>query len=183
MFYQRQRKAQRKSKAKEDAPAHVFCAKASTGPAIVLHIMVAKASVLFRPAKVLPFRQAYLEGDQNDWITGAGAFTVSVPSMQNFASFDLDGVVECRRSRPRLVVKSRPFQKEIRRHSPQAFSTACISNESLFAHTSSKSFLLNWRHKSSTFVMLERFRLCPFPRDGGFRCTSATVDNPRSFLC
>ena len=34
-----------------------------------------------------PFRQAYLEGDKHDWITGAGAFAVSVPSLQNFASF------------------------------------------------------------------------------------------------
>ena len=32
-----------------------------------------------------------MEGDRYDWITGAGAPTVSVPSMQNFASFDLDG--------------------------------------------------------------------------------------------
>ena len=38
-----------------------------------------------------PFRQAYLEGDNYDWTTGAGAFAVSVPSLQNFASFDLDG--------------------------------------------------------------------------------------------
>ena len=38
-----------------------------------------------------PFRQAYLEGDKHVWITGAGAFAVSVPSLQNFASFDLDG--------------------------------------------------------------------------------------------
>ena len=37
------------------------------------------------------FRQAYLEGDRYDWITGAGAFTVSVPSMVNFASFEFDG--------------------------------------------------------------------------------------------
>ena len=37
-----------------------------------------------------PFRQAYLEADKHDWITGAGAFAVSVPSLQNFASFDLD---------------------------------------------------------------------------------------------
>ena len=38
-----------------------------------------------------PFRHAYLEGDKHDWITGAGASAVSVPSMQNFASFDFDG--------------------------------------------------------------------------------------------
>ena len=38
-----------------------------------------------------PFRQAYLEGDKHDWITGAGAFAVSVPSLQNFASLDLYG--------------------------------------------------------------------------------------------
>ena len=38
-----------------------------------------------------PFRQAYLEGDEHDWITGAGAIVVSVPSLQNLASFDLDG--------------------------------------------------------------------------------------------
>ena len=38
-----------------------------------------------------PFRRAYLEGDKHDWITGAGAFAVSAPSLQNFASFDLDG--------------------------------------------------------------------------------------------
>ena len=38
-----------------------------------------------------PLRQAYLEGDKHDWITGAGASAVSVPSLQNFASFDLDG--------------------------------------------------------------------------------------------
>ena len=37
-----------------------------------------------------PFRQAYLEGNEHDWITGAGAFAVSVPSLQNFVSFDLD---------------------------------------------------------------------------------------------
>ena len=43
-----------------------------------------------------PFRQAYLEGDKHDWITGAGAFAVSVPSLQNFASFDLDGKVHSR---------------------------------------------------------------------------------------
>ena len=35
------------------------------------------------------WRQAYLEGDRRDWITGAGAFAVSFPSLQNFASFDL----------------------------------------------------------------------------------------------
>ena len=38
-----------------------------------------------------PIRQAYLEGDKHDWITDVGAFAVSVPSLQNFASFDLDG--------------------------------------------------------------------------------------------
>ena len=38
-----------------------------------------------------PFRQAYLEGDKHDWVTGASAFAVSVPSLQSFASFDLDG--------------------------------------------------------------------------------------------
>ena len=38
-----------------------------------------------------PFRQAYLEGDKHDWVTGAGAFAVAVPSLQSFASFDLDG--------------------------------------------------------------------------------------------
>ena len=38
-----------------------------------------------------PFRKAYLEGDRRDWITGAGAFAVSFPSLQNFASFDLQG--------------------------------------------------------------------------------------------
>ena len=38
-----------------------------------------------------PFRQAYLEGDKHDWITSAGAFAISVPSLQNFDSFDLDG--------------------------------------------------------------------------------------------
>ena len=38
-----------------------------------------------------PFRQAYLESDKHDWITGAGAFAVSVPSLQNSACFDLDG--------------------------------------------------------------------------------------------
>ena len=38
-----------------------------------------------------PFRQAYLESEKHDWITGAGTFAVSVPSLQNFASFDLDG--------------------------------------------------------------------------------------------
>ena len=44
-----------------------------------------------------PFRQAYLGGDKHDWITGAGAFAVSVPSLQNFVSFDLDGkfVLDC----------------------------------------------------------------------------------------
>ena len=40
-----------------------------------------------------PFRQAYLEGDKHEWITGAGAFAVSVPSLQNYESFDLDGKV------------------------------------------------------------------------------------------
>ena len=44
-------------------------------------------------------------------------------------------------SKPRLVVKSCPFQKEIRRPSPPASSTACVSGESLFAHTSSRSGL------------------------------------------
>ena len=38
-----------------------------------------------------PFRQAYLEGDKHDWITDAGALAVSIPSLQNFASVDLDG--------------------------------------------------------------------------------------------
>ena len=38
-----------------------------------------------------PFRQAYLEGDRRDWITGASAFAVWFPSLQNFASFDLQG--------------------------------------------------------------------------------------------
>ena len=38
-----------------------------------------------------PFRQAYLEGDRRDWITGAGAFAVWFPSLQNFPSFDLQG--------------------------------------------------------------------------------------------
>ena len=37
-----------------------------------------------------PFRQAYLEGDKHQ-CTGPGAFAVSVPSLQNFVSFDLDG--------------------------------------------------------------------------------------------
>ena len=32
-----------------------------------------------------------MEVDRYDWITGARAFAVFVPSMQNFASFDLDG--------------------------------------------------------------------------------------------
>ena len=36
---------------------------------------------------------------------------------------------------------------------------------------------------ANIFVMLERFRLCPVPMDDGFRCTSANVDNLRSFLC
>ena len=56
------------ARAREVAPAHVFCAKVFTGPAIVLHTMVAKASVLFRLAF---FQQAQLEGDRYDWITGA----------------------------------------------------------------------------------------------------------------
>ena len=34
-----------------------------------------------------PFRQAYLEGDKHDWITGAGAFAVSVPSFVEFCQF------------------------------------------------------------------------------------------------
>ena len=38
-----------------------------------------------------PFRQAYLEGDRRDWITGAGAYAIWFPSLQNFASFDLQG--------------------------------------------------------------------------------------------
>ena len=38
-----------------------------------------------------PFRQAYLEGDRRDWITGAGANGILFPSLQNFASFDLQG--------------------------------------------------------------------------------------------
>ena len=38
-----------------------------------------------------PFRQAYLEGDERDWITGASALTISFPSLQNFASYDLEG--------------------------------------------------------------------------------------------
>ena len=33
-----------------------------------------------------PFRQAYLEYDGHDWITGAGAFAVSFPSCRNFAT-------------------------------------------------------------------------------------------------
>ena len=37
------------------------------------------------------FRHSYQEGDKHHWITGAGASAVSVPSLQNFASFDLDG--------------------------------------------------------------------------------------------
>ena len=38
-----------------------------------------------------PFRQAYLESDRRDWITGAGAYAIWFPSLQNFASFDLQG--------------------------------------------------------------------------------------------
>ena len=32
-----------------------------------------------------------MEGDRRDWITGAGACAIWFPSLQNFASFDLQG--------------------------------------------------------------------------------------------
>ena len=38
-----------------------------------------------------PFRQAYLEGNERDWSTGAGALAISFPSLQNFANFNLEG--------------------------------------------------------------------------------------------
>ena len=41
--------------------------------------------------KPSPFKQAYLESDRSDWITGAGAYAIWFPSLQNFASFDLQG--------------------------------------------------------------------------------------------
>ena len=59
----------------------------------VLHIMEERQAcqLIWQGKNSSTFRQAYLEGDKHDWITGAGAFAVSVPSLQNFASFDLDG--------------------------------------------------------------------------------------------
>ena len=83
-----------KAKAQGDALAHAFCVRVLTGPAIVFHINGGKGKRVVSSGKLSksssPFRQAYLEGDGHDWITDASAFTVSVFSMQNFASFDLD---------------------------------------------------------------------------------------------
>ena len=95
--------------------------------------------------------------------------------------------------------RTRPFQKEARRPSPPAFSTAFTRGESQFTHIFRRSGLPNRTARfqqsaqeesrncaaakivESTLVILERFRLCPFPKDGEFRCTSATVDHPRNF--
>ena len=61
---------------------------------IVLHSMVAKAGVSSRlardPRAPHLFRLAYLEGDTHDWVTGAGAFTFSVPSLQSCASLHFE---------------------------------------------------------------------------------------------
>ena len=88
-------RARAKEKARGDVLDHVSCARDLTGLVIVFHIMVERASVSTPLGKghknSSPFRQAYLEGDKHDWITGAGAFAVSVPSLQNFASLDLYG--------------------------------------------------------------------------------------------
>ena len=70
------------------APAHVFCAKVSSlGPLLFFTSWWQKEACCF------VWIQAYLEGDRYDWITSARAFAVFVPSMQIFASFDLDGKV------------------------------------------------------------------------------------------
>ena len=82
-----------RERAKGDVPDHVFCAKDHTGFVTVLHINGGKGKRTVPSGKGYknssPFRQAYLEGDRRDWITGAGAFAVWFPSLKNFASFDL----------------------------------------------------------------------------------------------
>ena len=60
--------------------------KDQTGLVTVLHIMVERANVLYHQARGTRTRQAYLEGDRRDLITGAGASAVWFPS-----SFDLQG--------------------------------------------------------------------------------------------
>ena len=88
-------KERARARAKGDALSRVFCVMVLLGPVIVLHSMVAKAGVSSRlardPRAPHLFRLAFLEGDTHDWVTGAGAFTFSVPSLQNCASLHFDG--------------------------------------------------------------------------------------------
>ena len=87
-------RARAKEKARGDVLDRVSCARDLTGLAIVLHIMVERASVsthLARDTRTLHrFDRLTWKATSIDWITGAGAFAVSVPSLQNFVSFDND---------------------------------------------------------------------------------------------
>ena len=82
-----------RERAKGDVPDHVFCAKDHTGLVTVLHIMAERANVLYhlaRDTRTL-HRHRFDKLIWKVWITGAGACAVWFPSLQNFASFDLQG--------------------------------------------------------------------------------------------
>ena len=53
--------------------------------------MVERANVLYHLAKGTRTLHRFDKLIRRDWITGAGAFAVWFPSLQNFASFDLQG--------------------------------------------------------------------------------------------
>ena len=81
-------------KARRDVLDQVSCARDLTGLVTVLHIMVERASVLTnleRDTRTLHRFDRLTWKATSTRITCAGAFAVSVPSLQNFASFDLDG--------------------------------------------------------------------------------------------
>ena len=84
-----------KERARGDVLDHVFCVKDHIGLVIVLHIIVETSKGTVSSGKGYrnpsPFRRAHLESDRRDWITGTGAYAVWFPSLQNFASFDLQG--------------------------------------------------------------------------------------------
>ena len=80
-----------RAKARGDVLDHVSCARDLTRLVTVFHTMQEKVSVLTHLARdtrtLHRFEKLTLEGHKHDWITGAGAFAVSVPSLQNFASY------------------------------------------------------------------------------------------------
>ena len=84
-----------RERAKADVPDHVFCAKDHTGLVTVLHIMVERANVLYHLARDTRTLHRF---DKLIWkvtdVTGSQVQVLLLfwfPSLQNFASFDLQG--------------------------------------------------------------------------------------------